>query len=368
MSSDEDVREEEEVTLCEEKPIDENSLPSLYKSVVGCISSIQKAPPASDEQAKLINKGILTVEKAIYFLQQLGVFSDNEEYTEHSTLSLRYLALPYLHGELLSRKFVKGEKAIRDRERIKSSTRARQLFQQYLRNLVDMDLPFARREVLDYYTTVEPGARRDRDSKMAHFKALKSTKTTVSELEDLMRQRGITEEDDDDDEVVRGFCLSLLHQYMLQAIDQIEMLGMEISMLEHIVKQRMEGVEPLTTEEMKKKKKQEKKKPEPPMVLTADMVKKMSLSGQSVNRENFKLLTAGYGRIGAPTMSLQQLADMEMAQAREAQERQLEADRNKVELDPDSEEGSIVKTYELRERDEWRDQHKAGEGNRYNMG
>eukprot|EP00056_Hartaetosiga_gracilis_P020844 m.21598 g.21598 ORF g.21598 m.21598 type:complete len:61 (-) comp8736_c0_seq2:265-447(-) len=40
----------------------------------------------------------------------------------------------------------------------------------------------------------------------------------------------------------------------------------------------------------------------------------------------------------------------------------------KVELDPDSEEGSIVKTYELRERDEWRDQHKAGEGNRYNMG
>eukprot|EP00055_Hartaetosiga_balthica_P003898 m.9356 g.9356 ORF g.9356 m.9356 type:complete len:361 (+) comp3438_c0_seq1:59-1141(+) len=349
----------------EEEQRKPTNLPGLYKGVVDSISSLQKG--AKDPQ-KIISEGLVAVEKAIYFLQQLGVFSDNEEYTEHSTLSLRYLALPYLHGELLSRRFVQGDRAIRDRERIKSSTKARQLFQQYLQNLLDMELPFADRNALEYYIKAAPGSRRDRDAKMVHFNALKTTKATVAELEEAMKLAGMVDEDDDDNDVVRGYCLSILHQYMLQAIDQIEMLGTEISMLQHVVKERMEGGELPTREEMMRQQKQAGKKPEPPMVLTSDMVKKMSASGRSINRSNFQLLSAGYGPIGAPTMSLEQFADMEMAQAREAQEREKEAERNKVEVDPDSEEGSIVKTYELRERDAWRDEHKAGEGNRYNRG
>ncbi len=43
---------------------------------------------------------------------------------------------------------------------------------------------------------------------------------------------------------------------------------------------------------------------EPPIVLTRDMVTKMALEGTSIDRASFKLITRGFGPIGAPTMSI----------------------------------------------------------------
>jgi hypothetical protein len=44
---------------------------------------------------------------------------------------------------------------------------------------------------------------------------------------------------------------------------------------------------------------------EAPIVLTREMVQRMALENQSITRANFKLITRGFGRIGAPTMSIE---------------------------------------------------------------
>ena len=45
---------------------------------------------------------------------------------------------------------------------------------------------------------------------------------------------------------------------------------------------------------------------EPPLVLTKEVVEKMVRENASLNRANFKLITRGFGPIGAPTMSIEE--------------------------------------------------------------
>lgn len=77
----------------------------------------------------------------------------------------------------------------------------------------------------------------------------------------------------------------------------------------------------------------------------------------------------GYGPIGAPTMTLQELADKEVAEAMERSQRQAAAEAERAQIDPDSEEAIDLETYRLRHQDEeFRDHVRRGDGNRYNMG
>ncbi|EGD75770.1 hypothetical protein PTSG_07889 [Salpingoeca rosetta] len=336
-----------------------DNLPALFAKAMSCWQDVR----AGKDPQKRLDEGLASVKRAAHFLLHLNVFSDNEEHTEHSTLSLRYLAIPFIHAELLSRKFpAERDPEVRDKERITYVVRARELYQQFIRNLRDMEFPFAAPKVVDYYLEAKPGNRRERDTKIAHLKAMKAAESTLQEIEEVVKSKDL----DEDDEMHREHMMALLHSYLLKACDQVENVGVELSMLEHVVRMRAAGEHPPSSQQLRDEAKQ--RKPEPPLVLTSDAVKSMAASGKTINRANFKLLTRGYGPIGAPTMTMEEVAQIEMQQAMEAQRRQQQEEAQAQEVDPDSEEASVAETYKLRAQDEWNDDHRRGEGNRYNMG
>jgi immunoglobulin-binding protein 1 len=99
------------------------------------------------------------------------------------------------------------------------------------------------------------------------------------------------------------------------------------------------------------------------------MVDEMVRTGKPINRADFKLVTRGFGPIGAPTMTLEQLADKEMADAMRRSQEAAQAAAEKELTDPDSEEVVDAETYRERRKDEeYRDHTRRGDGNRYNQG
>eukprot|EP01147_Barroeca_monosierra_P009310 gene9310-1577_t len=353
----------------------DESLNKLFESAMEHLQKVYKG------NMKEIDRGISLVERAATFLLQLNVFGENEEHTEHSTISLRYLALPFIHAELLSRKFpVDLDPEDRDKERLHCIYRCCELYRQFIENLRDMEFPFAPPTVVNYYLNLSPGARRERDSKISHLKATKAAEAMLEKIENVIKNKDL----DEDDETQREHVMTLLHWYLLKACDQIESLGVEHCMLENVIKMREAGEDPRFSRETPKP---QTDRPEPPLVLTSDLVKasyhfrnctagvypcyglwQIAVSGKTIDRSNFKLLTRGYGPIGEPTMSLAELAEIEMKEAREVAGRQREAEAKEQAIDPDSEEVCDAETYKAREYDEWKDSHRRGEGNRYNMG
>ncbi|RXG70142.1 Immunoglobulin-binding protein 1 [Armadillidium vulgare] len=325
----------------------EDDYPTLSKTFddqLNIFSEIDNShlPTNSEELQKKIHSSIKTLEDLTVKISYLGVFSTNESFEEISSTSLKFLMLPVLLGSLTLKR-VNGE-----REEILRV--AVIYFKDYLKrcdhyqltSYTDPDISEEENKSVDTKSK-KPDLQRmnkQREEKIARYKQKKSLNEKLSELKKNMENLS------HDEDVVREYFLTMIKHFIIISQEELEAIKMELEIVLGMKRMKKENVLP---------EEEEPPKPLKPILITKDAVQK-------------KVFGAGYPSL--PVMSVDELYEK---RAKEGwyQPRNEEknvnlaiVEENKATAFEDEEEDEETKR--LRERDEWRDDHKTGWGNRYN--
>lgn len=172
-----------------------------------------------------------------------------------------------------------------------------------------------------------------------------------------------------DEDLVREHMLTSIQTYVAKTITQLALLQSESEMLRQMMEHRARpsrerGSESSTgtSADGHATRKAGHRPPEAPITITKEMVAKMSATGGSINRADFQLVTKGYGPIGAPTMTMDELAKIEMENMVKPSAPVVE------EFDEDSNEAADLATYKARAADVENDYIRRGDGNKIGMG
>ena len=207
----------------------------------------------------LVNKGINLLERSTELVNQLQLFSTNEEMDEVATNEIKYMLLPALLGYLTLRK------TNVDRSELLRLTRL--YFRDYVKRLdsygvVKVRLDDTLSDSDDeskpskiYNETLESAAAK-RQEKINRFRTLKQMEETLNTMKANLAS------DSADDEYKRKYYLTLLKRWVGLVMDEIDSLEFEIKMLK----------------EMKRPSKTSaNSKPKPPMkpfIITRDAIQK----------------------------------------------------------------------------------------------
>ena len=202
--------------------------------------------------------------------------------------------------------------------------------------------------------------RPDRDAKVAQMRAQMALDKKVKALEQQLADAKVSGAPLDED-LVREHMMTTIQTWVSKSIGQLGTLQSEGNMLRQMAAHRTSG--PRGGPSGPRGQERPRGQPaEPPMVITKEMVAQMSATGGSMNRADFNLVTKGYGPIGAPTMSMDELAEIEMANMVRPNAPVVQ------ELDEDANEIVDAATYRARAQDvEW-DDMRRGDGNKLGMG
>jgi len=348
------------------------SLPELYDAAVKLQSEISGLTTASAEFKSKNKEAQAHLKAAADMCRQLSMFSDGESFTEHSTASLRYLLIPAYQADLQSKVYPDVDDPERDLKRIASLEASRALLVQFLEDCLKLGM--GSEEKINVYIEQKPNERMSRDVKVEGRRAEMAASKKVQELADALaavkKGSGVV-----DEELERNHLLMTLQLWNHKACLLLETLLGEQTMLQMMQQRSRAGPSETAASarggggggSVARERDDIRTKPKKPVVITKEMVNEMMLSQTGISRADFNLVTRGYGPIGAPTMSLDQLADMEMAQAAEASRRTAEAEAARP-PDDDSEAAADRATYKAREWDEFKDHTRRGDGNKLGMG
>ena len=314
--------------------------------------------------------------------RQLSIFSDGESFAEHSTASLRYLLIPAYQADLQSKVYPDVDDPERDPKRVAALDAARALLVQFLEDCLKVGM--GSEEKFNVYIEQKPNERMSRDVKVAGRKAEMEASRKVKELADALeavkKGSGVV-----DEELERNHLLMTLQLWNHKACLLLETLLGEQTMLRMMQERSAAGASGPAGARSRGGaaaaaaggggsgggsgggRHDGRMKPKKPLVVTKEMVNEMMLSQTGISRADFNLITRGYGPIGAPTMTLDQLADMEMAQAADASRRSAEAEAARP-VDDDSDAAADRATYAAREWDKFKDHTRRGDGNKLGMG
>jgi len=313
------------------------------------------------------------LEAAAHLFRQIGVFSPGEHFTEHSVASLRYLLIPAYRADVEGKVAGEVDDPERDMKRIRVIETSKTMLVEYLEGLVALGLE--KEEAITRYVEMKPGDRLDRDVKVAIMResmvAEKSLKTFAEQLAAAKKNGAV------DEELEREHLLKTLKVWSLKAFSQIQMhlseMGMLQQMMSHKSAAKADGRAGGAAATGGDDRRQQERPMEKPLVITKDMIKNMA-HGQTINRADFQLINRGYGPIGAPTMSLDEFADLEMAKAIQASQPPPNAGalhedgaHHNCHVD-DCNDAADAETYKKREWDEWKDDVRRGDGNKMNRG
>eukprot|EP00039_Didymoeca_costata_P030145 m.28060 g.28060 ORF g.28060 m.28060 type:complete len:347 (+) comp7969_c0_seq1:30-1070(+) len=305
-------------------------------------------------------KALHHFKKSSELVRELSVFSSNEEYSEHSAASLKYVLTSAYTADLITMTKVITDDPERNQRRLRTLENAKTYKVEFLELCISLSIRDAKS--LAKYIEMKPGARLDRDVKLATMKGTKAAETTLKELTDKMASVKSHEIDDDED-IGREHVLAMINLWIYKICNLLEICMREVDMLTHIVSKEAE--KPQSPSQSQRSQEAERT-PSKPITLTKADIERMSRTGESINRADFKLINRGYGPIGAPTMTLDEFADQEMLKAAEASARQ--AQEPVEDENDDSDAKADAATYKARAWDEFKDNVRRGDGNRYNMG
>eukprot|EP00035_Acanthoeca_spectabilis_P025420 m.458369 g.458369 ORF g.458369 m.458369 type:complete len:365 (+) comp21478_c0_seq1:79-1173(+) len=345
-------------------PSDSMRLPEIYAKAVSLTEELAKLSANSPEYKAQQAEALKLLDTAAAMIDQVRLFSGNEDFSEHSTDSLKYLLVFAIRADLLSRQYPSVDDPDRDTKRIGILSASKGMFEEYLERCGDLGLGDGKPDEL------APGARPDREAKMAQLREQMDLEKKLKELAQQLADCKASKKPIDED-LERAHLLTTLQTWLAKSKGQLGSLQQELSMLEQMAAHRRANpaVGGAGADVGAQADSRTRAPAQPPTVITKEMISEMVRTGQPINRADFKLITQGYGPIGAPTMTLQELADKEVAEAMERSQRQAAAEAERAQIDPDSEEAIDLETYRLRHQDEeFRDHVRRGDGNRYNMG
>lgn len=193
-------------------------------------------PTSSEEIQKLVADIIEKSEQAVRMVNELGIFSTNEDIKEVVTSEIRFLLLPAVLAYCTDRNIkIDRYDAVQ-----KSQVYCRdflKLCNQY--KVTQVDIPGLKEEEdEEEQGKVEPKVAsqrpdmaqltRQREQKLARFREQKETERKLHEL-----QKSVTREHVDEEEK-REYYLMLLQKWIGTCIEQLESIQMELPILEHM--------------------------------------------------------------------------------------------------------------------------------------
>lgn len=331
----------------------------LHKTVED--SSEDTNSPAFQEKVK---KGILMLEDATRMVSILDIFSRNEHYSELPTEHLKYFLLPVLLGDLNNR--------LTESDRAEVVQTCQIYYIDFLQRCRDYGFTEIKVPQLKLATdesakenklaSVPPGRpdlakmTAEREAKMARFRRSKELESDIKRLRELTTTGGATRDED----LLRDLHIKMVEKCVITALDELAALHMEVDVLQHMTAIRQGKVAAVEVKQSR---------PLQPIIITKDKLQKEvyglgypSLPVMSVDEFYDQRVKEGwFPPGGGQTNALQDKAkNAELAALhKEEEERQLE---EKEEQD-DPEELARKRAW-----DDWKDDHRRGEGNRKNMG
>ncbi|XP_065837986.1 immunoglobulin-binding protein 1-like [Oscarella lobularis] len=294
------------------------------------------------------------LERATRMVNDLALFSDNEDASEISTTSLRYLLLPCLLGALESKRM-----GVENRLDVLRKTRA--YVMDFLHRCRDYGFRLTDRSILDLEgesgnqvasasSLIRPDLSQlslDRQAKIERYQKMKERKELLAQMDETLKKRL----GDDYEETERRYFMLRIQDDVEWAIDEIKSIRQEMGLLEH--RERMRYGE-IRDDERRRQggsvaEKEERTRHGPVLILSRKDVRA-------------KVFGAGYPSL--PTMTVEEFYEKEyggkVAQGGQGPEKEKE-EEEKEESDDDE-----AKVQSAREWDEFKDTHRRGWGNRQN--
>uniref|UniRef100_A0A8D8E4P0 Immunoglobulin-binding protein 1 n=1 Tax=Culex pipiens TaxID=7175 RepID=A0A8D8E4P0_CULPI len=315
-------------------------------------------PINSPEFQANIKKCIGLFEDSTRLVSLCGLFSSNEGFEEVATENLRYFLLPFFLGQL-TLKLCNAER----RELVEV---AEVYYNDFLRRCEDYKLCDKPAAVLVVDNGQSSGDKIQELARMAQDRNAKLKKyQEKKELDDQIKLLKVAmEREQVDDEIKREFYLKLLKSCVLDAHEELVSISQEKQILEHIAVMRRNE-----QEHQHKPPKGPAPKPLKPIIITRDAAQKA---------------VYGLGYPSMPTMTVAEFYEQRVAEGIFPDaERMKEVNKNSLmnrvfqdnaaELDKEDEEKEKLveeddEEYLARQRakDEFKDDHRRGYGNRHN--
>ncbi|CAI4048007.1 Tap42p SKDI_13G1630 [Saccharomyces kudriavzevii IFO 1802] len=364
------------------------SITEQYNEIIGIYSTKLEHSSLRQDSREYQNLLISTIEKLLNLrtavFDRLALFSNNETIEDVSTTSIKFLAIDYYLGLLISRR-QSNDSNVAQRQSVKliylnksieSSINFFTILQDY--KLLDPLIRAKLENFKDHYKPqlndlyMQPkndkdlsGAQLKRKEKIELFQRNKEISAKVYHLESQLKD---DDEDHDHDELLRELYLARLNQFSLETFNNIEQNLFEREMLCNFLKNAPHEAQSSGTQI------QNESSTDDPTGFTDKLenIKKPLMDKKGQVLRNFTLVdkrqqlqqkVRGYGQYG-PTMSVEEFLDKELDDGRI-----LQGGKEPEEI-PDEEnmDWQDKETNKAREWDEFKESHAKGSGNTMNRG
>jgi len=275
-------------------------------------------------------------------VEQLDMFSTNEEIDEVVSSDLRFLLLAALTADLVCRKTC----SITDRPELLQS--AKKFYLKFFKICLDYNLgPLTEMlKFLQSNQTEKPAITRQRGQQRQDLQSLSAARDAkiAQHRRSKLRNEKLTdlEKHLHDEESMREYWLLQINKWIDHSMNEVTSLQTELQML-----QQME-----TGHTEEKKTESQSKTPMKPFILTRD-------------RLQASVFGAGYPSL--PTVTLEEYFEREAAAGR-MPDRVSKPASNSAKNEEESDDDDEEKLKKQRDMDDWKDTHRRGAGNRKNMG
>ncbi|OQS05178.1 hypothetical protein THRCLA_02646 [Thraustotheca clavata] len=287
------------------------------------------------------------------------LFSTNEAAHELQTNQLQFILVDYYLGVMaqkINTLLVKGSRSDFMTARFKNLKYASALLDAFLDRCVDVEL-LKRSERAKQLNQMEEGKKDTREDKIRKWQLQKEADEALSNI--LKLRARVNKDEDIDEDLEREFLFKFINVAILKSMEDQLSIASEMEMLETMVEMAKLHTESVLDATEKK----------PPVqgqgIEVTHINPKMEMKREVIKGRVFQ---PGHR---LPTMSLEELADRELADALDRQERQKnapEAPRRIAQLEEDGEEDNMAlieeATYRDRAWDDWKDAHEKGIGNK----
>ena len=340
---------------------EEDSLSKLFDRGLDLHNELQESQEETNSDAfqDKVKKGILILEDATRLVSILDIFSKNENFSEVPTEHLKFFLLPVLLGDLNNR--------VSENDRGEVVEIVQVYYIDFLQRCQDYGFNIDKVPKLvkvkedcdgDDVETVPrmPDMNKmnsERNAKMERYRQTKQLESDLKELKSVLA--GATHDED----ILRDYYLKLIQKFVNSSLDELVSLEMEVGVLQHMAKVKAGKIVP---EPEKPRRKIQ------PIIITKDKIQKEvyglgypSLPVLSVDEFYEKRIEEGWWKPPSSGGALQDRANDPELEARMKDQEERENDDKEDRDDQEAREKALG-------MDEYKDDHRRGEGNRHNMG
>ena len=315
---------------------------SLYKEIESTHSD-----SSSEVYQTQVKDAIKEYERATLLVNELALFSDNEDLEEVPTESVKYLLLPSLLGELHTK--------VMGKERMESLEKAQVYFRDFLQRCELYGMEIGDKSVLkDRAETSEQPAglatmAAQRRAKIEAYRRTKANTERLKQLEEVLKRHP------DDDENERKYYRLKLNVDIENSINELKSIARELEILTH----QRKGTD-IDRQQSKHEERDavggKEPKPKGPFLILGR------------NEAQKKVFGAGYPSL--PTMTVQEFHEKRYKEqvTMSFKETSHVSGDSKEEEESEGENEDEEKLKEARKWDDFKDTHRRGWGNRQNMG